>query len=640
MNFATAPEDPTRFVPLMVVLSLAFLVPVILARLRRVPVVVGEILAGLIVGPSVLGIVGDGPILTFMADIGLAFLMFLAGLEIDFDALFPDRDQPKAETSPNLAQQSLWIYLATLALAIPGGFVLNRLGLEGDPWLLAFVLSATSLGVLLPVLKERDMTESRFGKVVFFSATLADFMTVILLTIYIITLDKGFDFEIFSIGLLFIAFLVLSRIGPRFIRVPRVRQFFEDLSRATVQIKVRGAIAIFMAFVVLAEYVDAELILGAFLAGMIISLIKDPQDVDMVHKLEAFGFGFFIPVFFIMVGVDLDLNALFGSPSRLLLVPVLFLLSLLVKIPPMFLLRRQFPARDLIGGGLLLNTHLSLEIAVAVIGLRVGLFDAASNAAVILFAVVTVVFMPLLFGALVPFTAPKRQHVMLVIGVRELALKVAQELRLHGEEVQFLEDDPELVALVKEAGFEVREFPTEPAGLREVDFAEVLTILVLGRDDEQNLALCREARSQGAENVVAYVNDPAALPQYERLGTKPFIPATQRVTMITMMARNPDALALLTSSNDGRDIVEVYLGNSHLKGELVRNLQLPGGFLVLAIRRDGQLLVPRGNTVLEYGDRLSVLGEGEELQAVKGWLEGRSGRPLSQMISQEVARRV
>jgi Trk K+ transport system NAD-binding subunit len=173
-----------------------------------------------------------------------------------------------------------------------------------------------------------------------------------------------------------------------------------------------------------------------------------------------------------------------------------------------------------------------------------------------------------------------------------------------------------------------------------VDFAEVLTLLVLGKDDEQNLALCHEARSQGVDNVVAFVNDPAALPEYERLGTKPFIPATQRVTMITMMARNPDALALLTSSNDGRDIAEVYLGNPHLSGELVRNLQLPGGFLVLAIRRDGQLLVPRGNTVLEPGDRLSILGEGEELQAVKGWLEGRSGRPLSQVISQEVARRV
>ena len=142
MMFATAPEDPTRFVPLMIVLSLAFLVPVILARFRRLPVVVGEILAGLIVGPSILGLVADGPILTFMADIGLAFLMFLAGLEIDFDALFPDRERRKNGTNGNLASQSLWIYLATLLLAIPGGFVLNRLGLQGDPWLLAFILSA------------------------------------------------------------------------------------------------------------------------------------------------------------------------------------------------------------------------------------------------------------------------------------------------------------------------------------------------------------------------------------------------------------------------------------------------------------------------------------------------------------------
>ncbi len=640
MNFATAPEDPTRFVPLMIVLSLAFLVPVILARFRRLPVVVGEILAGLIVGPSILGLVADGPILTFMADIGLAFLMFLAGLEIDFDALFPDRDRRKNGANGNLASQSLWIYLATLVLAIFGGFALNRLGLQGDPWLLAFTLSATSLGVLLPVLKEREMTDSRFGQIIFISATLADFITVILLTIYIITLDKGFDLEIFSVGLLFIAFLVLSRVGPRFIRLPRVRQFFEDLSRATVQIKIRGAIAIFMAFVVLAEYVDAELILGAFLAGMIISLIKDPQDVDMVHKLEAFGFGFFIPVFFIMVGVDLDLSALFGSPGRLILVPVLFLLSILVKIPPMFLLRRQFSVRDLLAGGFLLNTHLSLEIAVAVIGLRVGLFDAATNAAVILFAVITVVFMPLLFGALSPYTPKKQGRIMLLVGVRDMGLKVAQELRAHREDVCFLENDPQKVMLVKQAGFDVLEFEAGPEGLQEVNFSDVLSVLVLGKEDAQNLAVCREAKSLGARNIVALVNDPAMLPEFEGLGIKPFISAIQRVTMITMMARNPDALALLTSSTDGRDIAEVYLQNTHVSGELVRDLELPGGFLLLAIRRDGQLLVPRGNTVLEYGDRLTVLGEGQELQAIKNWLEGRTGRPFKQVVSQEIARTI
>ena len=112
---------------------------------------------------------------------------------------------------------------------------------------------------------------------------------------------------------------------------------FDELSKATVQIKVRGAIAILMVFVVFAEFLEAELILGAFLAGMIISLLRDPGDIDLVHKLEAFGFGFFIPVFFILVGVDLDIPALFESPESLLALPGFFLISLIVKLTPMVL---------------------------------------------------------------------------------------------------------------------------------------------------------------------------------------------------------------------------------------------------------------------------------------------------------------
>ena len=252
-------EQSTRFVPLLIVLALAFLVPILLARFRRLPIVVGEIAAGILVGASGLGWVTEGPILDFMGDVGLAFLMFLAGMEINFSSLFPERsyeeNPSKQSNGPNILLLSLLVYGITLLLAVPGGFLVRSLGLNADPWLLAFILSATSLGVLLPILKERKLTNSPFGQLVFISATLADFVTVILFTIYIITFNQGFDLEIFSIGLLFLAFLVFFRFGPPFVRIPVVSRFFDEMSRATVQIKVRGALAILLAFVVLAEYV-------------------------------------------------------------------------------------------------------------------------------------------------------------------------------------------------------------------------------------------------------------------------------------------------------------------------------------------------------------------------------------------------
>jgi Kef-type K+ transport system membrane component KefB/Trk K+ transport system NAD-binding subunit len=617
-------EDPNRFLPLLLVLALAFLVPIVLARFRRVPIVVGEILAGIVLGPTLLGWVTEGPILTFMSDIGLAFLMFLAGMEIDLASLIPSRNGKPRPSNAGLLPATLGVYLLTLVLAILGGFLMVGLGAQGDPWLLAFVFTATSLGVVLPILKERAMLDGRFGQFVLLSATLADFITVILLTVYIITFDRGFDLEILSLGLLFLAFLIFYRIGPGFVRIPAVRNFIEELSQATVQIKVRGAILILMTFVVLAEFVDAELILGAFLAGMIISLLKDPEDEGLIHKLEAFGFGFFIPVFFIMVGVGLDLGALLESPEKLLLVPEMFVIALVVKGVPVLALGRQFSLRERWAGGILLNTHLSLEVAVAVIGLRTGLLDAATSTDVILFAVVTVVTMPVIFNAILPHVSRSDRRFMLAVGVNELALKVAHELQAHGVQVCFLEEQPDLVERAKLGGYHVIEGNPGTSGLATVDFSNLEAILTLTDDDRHNAEVARTAKSLGDPHVVALVEDPAYLAELQVLGVQPFLSAMHRVTMIALMARNPDIYSLLTSTADGRDISEVSVLNPELVGRRLRDLQLPGDFLVLAIRRAGELVIPHGNSMLVFGDRLTLVGDLEEFEDVKAWLENRA----------------
>lgn len=625
-----ASEVPTRFVPLLIVLGLAFLVPILLARFRRLPVVVGEIVAGILVGVSGLGWVTNGPILDFMGDVGLAFLMFLAGMEINFSRLFPERSseppvKTKKEGAPNILLLSSLVYLATLALAIPGGFFMRGLGLNADPWLLAFILSATSLGVLLPVLKERKLTSSLFGQVVFVVATLADFVTVILFTIYIITFDRGFNLEIFSIGLLFITFLFFFRFGPRFVRIPVVSRFFDELSRATVQIKVRGSLAILLAFVVLAEFVNAELILGAFLAGMIISLLKSPEDDGLVHRLEAFGFGFFIPIFFILVGTTLEVRSLFDAPKSLLLLPVMLLVSIIVKVLPILSLKRFFSWRELTAGGILLNTHLSLEIAVAVIAVRVGLMDAATNVTVILFAVLTVIGMPLIFGAILPQIQQEEKRYKLIAGVNEISLKVARELRAHGDFVRFIADAPGDVSVVERAGFELAPDSDDKAAVfSNLDINQVDAFLALHENGKNNLELARLARRAGIYNVVAYVVDPDLLPEFQKLKVQAYTPAVQRITLISMMARSPDAFNLLSSYRDENDTVEINLFNTSLVQRPLRYLNLPGGCLVLAIRRGEELIVPRGNTELAYGDRLTLFGPKGNLDDIRSWLENNN----------------
>ena len=626
-------EENLNFVPLLLVLLLAFAVPLLLGRIHWLPVVVGEILAGVLIGHSGLNLVNESAMLEVMSNIGLAFLMFLAGMEIDFDRLLRSLNgrgkKTPHETNRNPITIAGLVYLLTLALAIPGGFLLNRLGMEADPWLLTFILSATSLGVLLPILKQREMTHTKAGQAIFYTALLADFVTVILLTVYLITLDRGLDLEVFSVGLLFLAFFLFQRILGQFFRLRGVRALVEELSQVTVQIKVRGAIAILLTFVVLAGFLGVEIILGAFLAGMIISLLKSPEDIDLVNKLEAFGFGFFIPVFFILVGVNLDLQALFDSPQSLLALPVLMVIALAVKTLPALLFRRLLSWRETLSGAMLLNVHLSLEIAVAVIGLRSGLLSPAANVQIILFSILTVFFMPIIFNALMPPLSIKEDRFMLVFGAEDLGLRVANVLKQHDERVRFLEPDPRLVEVARQAGFETIHATSIVKCLQEASKGSIQGLLVLSSDDTRNLLVCHAALSQGLENIITMVNNPARLSDYRTLDVKVFTPNIYRPALLALMARSPNIFNLLTSTTETQDVREVHLRNPLWAGERLHSLGLPGNLLVLAISRNGDLIVPHGNTRLELDDRLTLFGMQENLQEATDLLE--TGRTVHSM---------
>ncbi|MBN1305914.1 MAG: cation:proton antiporter [Anaerolineales bacterium] len=615
-------EHSNEFLPLLVVLFLAFVVPLLLTRFRSVPVVVGEIAAGMLVAAFGIFPETHGGLLTIFSDIGLAFLMFLAGMEIDFDRLFGNGSGSRRKTGVSVPLLALAVYLLTLALAEGGAFFLNWIGLEGNPHLLAFLLSATSLGVLLPILKGRGMIQTPGGQLIFLSGLLADFLTVILLTIFIIFQQNGLNLEILSLFLIFLVFLVVARIGQRFVRLRAVRRVVDELSQATVQFKVRGAFTILLGFVVLAETLGAELILGAFLAGMIISLIKSPEDEDLVHKLEAFGFGFFIPVFFIVTGAGLDLNSLFQSPETLLFIPILFGLSILVKSIPALLLRRIMPWRETLAAGLLLNTHLSLEVAVGVIGLRLGLFSSATATAVILFAILTVLLMPILFNAIIPAAEGVGRRSRLVFGWDNLlARRIAQELQAHGDQVSVLvEGQADAYRQVKEMGLEPA--PVESLPLCQDDFVPVniQTFLAFSQDDEANYQAVRHAQAAGVSSVIALINNPADQKRFAELGVQTLNPERDQVPLLTFLARNPDLIRLLTSTDDERDIREYELNESDMIGKRINKLKLPAGLLILTIIRKDELIVPHGTTRLASGDRLTIFGSLEAHDEVSAWL--------------------
>jgi len=415
------------------------------------------------------------------------------------------------------------------------------------------------------------------------------------------------------IGLLFFPMVVLYQLGVRNLKRPGIRKFIEDLSGATSQIRVRGAFALLMAFVVLAELLGVELILGAFLGGALTSLLIGKQEEGLHTKLDAIGFGFFIPLFFIYVGVRFDLQAFLNDPRAWIFEPMLLLTAFAVKMLPTVLMRFKYSWREVFGTGFLLSSRLSLIIAASAIGLRLGVISEAINADIILTAALTATFAPLGFNLLVP-QREKSTRVMVIFGGTNLALQVAHELVLRDETLFFVEPDGLRAATLRKKGMMVGHVEGDlAASFNQISQdASISALIALDADDQTNLDVCRMALALGIEHVVALSNDAVQLPAYRAAGVQIFTPGLYRAPLVALMARNPSLFNLLINTEDQRDLREVVVPRS-FAGKLLRELDWPGDVLVLAVQRGEDVVVPHGGTRLDPGDRLTVLGSLDSL---------------------------
>ena len=617
MPLPPAIETSSRFLPLLVVAFLAAFVPLTLGRFKRlaVPIMVGEILAGVLVGESGLGWVrGHDPVLDLLAEIGFVFLMFLAGMEIDFSAFGFGAE--KGGESPRQASP-LWLagayFLATLALAAGVAFVIWKMHLATDLPLMALILSTTSLGVVVPVLKESGFIGTRYGQTLLLSALIADFVTMLLITVEVAVLSRGLTLDILLVGGLFVAVFVLYRLG--LLVLPVLTPILDEVSHATSQAKVRLAIFLMLSFVVLAELLGVEIILGAFLAGVLVSVLLDPADHSLHHQLEISGYVFFIPIFFIMVGVRFDLGAVFGSLKALALVLFLLVGAVLVKGAPAVIFRRAFGARESLAGGVLLSARLSLIIAAAEIGRQLGVLSESVVMAVILVAMITVTAAPVLFNRLLAGRTPVAERKPWVIaGAGTLGMQVAEMLRAHGRPVRLIDPDPNRVERARARGF--RAFAYQSDDELEQNLTGAHGLICTHNDGKATIQVCRVARTHlGIENILAMTRDPQANNELRKMGIRPYSPTVLLATMLAMLARNPDFTQLLAEGNDEQDVCECVIENRALVGKRVRELPLPPTVLVLSIRRGEDFIIPHGDTRLEYGDRLTLLGTLEGLEA-------------------------
>jgi len=395
-----------HFTNLLIVVAVGFLAPLALGFFPRVrlPSIVLELVLGIAIGPSVLGWVEPDLAVSILALVGLAFLLFLSGLEIDFERL---RGRILRLTSIGFA--------VSFGIAIVLGLGLKAGGFVKSPLFVAIVLVASSVGVLVPVLKDSGDISSSFGQLVIAAASIAEFGSIVLLSLFFS--GKGSTSTAGTLILLVGFGLVVLLVGLAIAGVEHslsLDRVLRRLQDTTAEIRVRAAFVLLIGFTALADTVGFETILGAFAAGALLSLID--RDKAMTHpelrvKLEAVGFGVFIPVFFVASGVRFDLDALFASASTVARVPLFLLAIYLARgLPALLYVGLLGRSRSVIAG-VLQATSLTFIVAATQIGLELGVVSQASAAGLVAAGLLSVAISPTVGLVLLQRRRPRTRSV-------------------------------------------------------------------------------------------------------------------------------------------------------------------------------------------------------------------------------------
>ncbi|GHB76502.1 sodium:proton antiporter [Streptomyces viridiviolaceus] len=376
---------------LVIVLAVGAGVPFLLALVPRVPLPgpVLEIVAGVIIGPAVLNLVQPDATVQALSIIGLSFLLFLAGLEIDFQQLHGPRARLVA------------LGLAgTIVLAGIVGWVLGLAGLVESPLLIGTALVATSLGLLVPILKDADAIDRPVGQLTIGGASAGEISAVLLLSLFFSEHASGPGSRLLLLLGLACLTALIAATSIRAGRSMWLSRAVVNLADTSAQVRIRLTMLLIVGLSAVAMHLGFEAILGAFIAGAVLRLV-DP-DAERTHpqfhvKLEGLGYGFLVPVFFVTSGIQFDLGALFADAATVLRVPMFLAGLLLVRGLPALAYRNAGLSRaEIVASGLLQATSLPVIVAATTIGLKLNAIQPANAAALVAAGLLSVIVFPLL----------------------------------------------------------------------------------------------------------------------------------------------------------------------------------------------------------------------------------------------------
>ncbi len=371
---------------LLLVAAIAFAIPFVLGLFPRVRVAaaVVELIGGVVFGPSVLGWISlDAPV-QIMASLGVAFLLFLAGMELDLKILH----------GATLRLAGLG-FVVSIVLALGIELIFRQAGLVLTPLLIAIALSGTSVGIVIPVLSDSGYLHTPTGVFTLAGGAVAEFGTIVLLGMFFA--QSGQTPVVEAVLLFFIAVLAVLLLWALawFSRQSYTRRIFGRLDDSSSQVRVRLAVLVLLAAAVIASSFGFEAILGTFIAGAVFAVVIRSWNDSAGYrkKLDALGFGFFVPVFFIVSGMRFDLTELFGwfEIARVL---VLLLVLLLVRALPVLLYRRYLGGRELLAAGLLQATNLSFIVVAVTVGEELGAVTVSGGEGLIAAGLLSAVIFP------------------------------------------------------------------------------------------------------------------------------------------------------------------------------------------------------------------------------------------------------
>jgi len=611
------------YFPLMVVMAVAWFTPMLLSwiNMRRIPSVIVEIILGFIIARYFVEFDGTSlEILRFLALSGFVFLMFLSGLEIDIDQMIASLPRKIPGISSYLSNPLLIgisHFILALILSYIAAWLLSGMTDIGNVWYFSLIMVTTSVGIILPVLKNRGEIHSRFGQMLIIAAAVADIFSILLFTFTASILKNGFHWDLLLIVALFFVFYLFYFIGGKLKHIPVLKRITYQLSHAASQINMRSILLLILIFVVIAQYIGEEVILlGAFLSGLLLSAFMHRERSLVMIKLDGMGYGFFIPVFFIMVGYEFDPTAFSEFKDSLFVFLITLLVVLfLIKLIPSLLWYRLFGLRKAVSGGFLMSSRLSLIIAASAIGLQLGVISPGINAGFVMMAVATCLLSPTLFNTLLPVKRLEGSKTI-IIGGSSTAVLLSRRMHLHGKQVIIVEKDEKRYREIVDKGLWVKKGDGFDKKLyRRLKLKPDNYVVVECGSDKTNMAVSKLLRKEFLhEKVITRSGSLKVELQLKHIGVEAVDARRVMATTIENLIVRPTTYHDLVESFENFSLDEIIVGKKEMDGRQVKTIPFHKDAILMIIKRGNESYIPHGETYLRKGDILHVFGTATALE--------------------------